>query len=171
MYVRWYLPNMYCVSSCSALGYRLLRVRPVTWSDWWPSHSFHFMWVKLTPVIIITFCVICVAAVALKSRTLQLIKWRDAEGREQTFRLVDLVSARWMEFGTLLGFTLNVLEGWEKEYHCNSSRCWMKVMDSWVEKGSCDYPVTWEGLCTLLRDMGLPDVRHELIQALCKSCS
>ena len=111
------------------------------------------------------------AAVALKSRTLQLIKWRDAEGREHTFRLVDLVSARWMEFGTQLGFTLNVLEGWEEEYHHKASRCWMKVMDSWLEKSSCEYPVTWEGLCTLLRDMGLPDVSQELIQALYKSSS
>ena len=106
------------------------------------------------------------AAVPLTRRNLALLKWRDAKGLEYTFRLVDRVSAEWMDFGMLLDIDLDTLDGWEVQYQANTRVCWERVMDSWLENCSSDYPVTWEGLCTLLQDAGLADVSQELIRAL-----
>ena len=99
-----------------------------------------------------------------------MLKWKDEEGQEQRLCLVDQVSAQWYNFGMLLGFSLNQLDGWEAEYRGNASRCWNRVMDQWLTQGgSHDYPATWEGLCTLLTDTGFAKTSKMLKNALCNS--
>ena len=59
--------------------------------------------------------------------------------------------------GMLLGLSLNQLDAWDAEYRGNASRCWNRVMDQWLTQGgSDDYPATWEGLYTLLKNTGFP---------------
>ena len=109
------------------------------------------------------------AAVPLTQRHLALLKWKDAEEHEHSFHLVKRVSAKWMVFGTLLGIDSNLLKGWNTQHQADFNKCWNEVMHSWLEGGaggSCHYPITWEGLCTLLKDAELPEVVKELREAL-----
>ena len=77
------------------------------------------------------------------------------------------VSAKWYNFGMLLGLDLNQLDGWEAEYRGNASRCWNRVMNQWLTQGgSHDYPATWEGLYTLLRDTEFPNIATKLKNAV-----
>lgn len=84
---------------------------------------------------------------------LHLLRWKDHKGNKKTFRLVDRVSAGWHKFGILLGISQNQLKVWDEKYRGNSSMCWTKVMEHWLNGGGKDcYPATWEGLYTLLED-------------------
>ncbi len=100
-------------------------------------------------------------------RALNLLKWKDGSGHEQTFRLVDRVSSKWMEFGRLLGLHANQLDGWKMESLGTVATCWNKVMAFWLEEGgggggAQDYPATWEGLYSLLEDLNLREIAKEL---------
>lgn len=95
--------------------------------------------------------------------TLHLIKWKDERGCPQIFRLVDRVSASWKEFGVILGLGTNQLEKWEAQYRGDANMCWARVIEEWLNGGiGSDYPVTWEGLYTLLKDAQYSVVAEEL---------
>ena len=86
----------------------------------------------------------------------------------QTFRLVDRVSASWRRFGLILGLTGNQLDVLADQYRGDSNMCWAKVMECWLS-GSCkrdDYPVTWEGVYTLLNDAEYSVIAEELRMAV-----
>ena len=91
--------------------------------------------------------------VPLTLKTISLLKWRDLQGQEQTFRLGNRVAAKWRDFGIQLGLTMSQLDSWDEQYRGNASTCWNKLMEHWLNgEGSRDYPPTWEGLYTLLQD-------------------
>lgn len=91
-------------------------------------------------------------AVPLSLKNLTLLKWNDEHGNEQSFRLVDHVSSKWREIGTLLGASPNMVDAWENQG--DTVRCWNVVMEHWIaEGGTCDYPATWKNLYTLLIDI------------------
>ena len=76
------------------------------------------------------------------------------------------VSAKWKEFGLRLGMILNDLEALEREY-TNAKDLMNKVIDHWLAgKAACDYPVTWEGLYSLLRDIELSETANQLEKAI-----
>lgn len=88
----------------------------------------------------------------------------------KTLRLVDMVSAKWKNFGVLLGITQNQLDVWEKQYCGNANMCWTKVMAYWLNGGSKDqYPPTWDGLYTLLEDAEYSQVAEELKKVVGKA--
>ena len=99
---------------------------------------------------------------------LNLLKWRDEQGQEQTFRLVDRVGAKWVEFGVLLGLSKNQLDAVKEDQLGQTARCWNRVMeDHWL--GGCSseqYPPTWEGLYTLLTDMESANIARDLKEAV-----
>lgn len=107
--------------------------------------------------------------------TLHLIKWKDDRGRSHTFRLVDRVSASWRNFGAILGLGTNQLDRWEDQYRGDSNMCWARVMEEWLNGNSeGDYPVTWEGMYSLLDDAEFSVVTEELRKAVDRvsgSCS
>ena len=107
------------------------------------------------------------ADVALSLSTLSLLKWQDERGHDHTFRLVDHVSYKWMEFGLAVGLLLAQLKALERQYRDNANRCWLEVMEQWLSGGGTGaYPATWEGLCSLLRDCGYAEVAASLCKAL-----
>ena len=111
-------------------------------------------------------CVCIYAAVALSLETLTCIKWEDDQGHQRN--LEDMVSAKWREFGIRVGLTKNQLDGWERQFHEVSSRCWQEVMQHWLnDDGTQRYPSTWEGLYTLVGDCGFPEVAVSLQKELC----
>ena len=94
---------------------------------------------------------------------MKLLKWKDEWGRVQTFRLVDKVSSRWMDFGHRVGVENNLLVAWEEQFLRNSARCWCEVMTQWlVGGGRCEYPVSWVGLYEMLGDVGFSEVAAEV---------
>ena len=99
-------------------------------------------------------------------RSLNLLKWQDEKGQEQTFRLVDKVSAKWEGFGLLLGLEYNQLDAVRRDQLGETARCWNRVMDHWREGCSVDYPPTWDGLYSLLTDMEYSEYARELQQAV-----
>ena len=99
--------------------------------------------------------------------TLTLLKWKGPHGREQKFRLITRVSAKWLDFGYRLQRDTNQLEGWERECLLNADRCWCKVMGYWLkENGTLHYPTTWKGIFRLLEDVECLEVAQDLQKAL-----
>ena len=106
-------------------------------------------------------------SLALSLPSLYRLKWMDEEGQEQQFRLIKKVSARWYEFGLLLGADFNELDSWESQYRGDADMCWIRVIDNWLTRGgSRDYPATWEGLYSLLDDLEFGSVAVKLKKAV-----
>ena len=77
------------------------------------------------------------------------------------------VSAEWRRFGTLLGISRNQLKAWDRENRGDVTMCWEDVMEHWLSGGGThDYPATWEGLYTLLRDCNFSTVAADLQMAV-----
>ena len=107
------------------------------------------------------------AGIPLSLMSFKLLKWRDEEGCAQNFQLVDGVSAKWRDFGILLGLDVNQLDGFDSQYRGNPTSCWNRVMEHWLAgEGGCDYLPTWEGLYTLLNDADFSSVAAELEKAV-----
>ena len=110
--------------------------------------------------------------VEVSLETLTLLKWRGQDEREQTFRLVSKVSLRWMEFGLRVKIERDLLKSWCKKFQGDSVDCWCEVMEHWINtdgKG-CDYPVTWDGLYSMLDDLEYCQVARDLKTAI-TACS
>ena len=75
-----------------------------------------------------------------------LLKWRDKQGYEQKFRLVDKVSAQWRQFGEMLDLESNQLDAFRQEAFGNVVEFWKRVINHWCKGSSAHYPPTWDGL-------------------------
>ena len=79
---------------------------------------------------------------------------------------MDNVSAKWYGFGLTLGLKLNQLDAWKTQYQGDAAICWNKVMEDWLTRGgSCGYPATWEGLYSLLDDLGFVNISRKMQRA------
>ena len=62
---------------------------------------------------------------------------------------------------------MNRLKGWERQFHEDATRCWREVMTYWInDDGTRDYPVNWEGLNKMLKDVRCGKVAKDLKKAL-----
>ena len=105
--------------------------------------------------------------VSLSLKSLTLLKWKDEHGKEQTLRLVEKISCKWLNFGLAVDIEEDRLEAWKQQHHEEASGCLLEVMMHWLRSGGCeDYPTTWEGLHQLLVDVGYEKVAEELKTAL-----
>jgi hypothetical protein len=96
-----------------------------------------------------------------------LLKWKDKQGRQHRFRLINKVASKWRDFGLRFGQEESELEGFEEQYHWNTKRCWQKVMGEWLnDAGTDDYPATWGGLVQVLEDVELCEIARELVEVL-----
>ena len=112
-------------------------------------------------------CVLNFLSAGISLKLLNLIKWTDERGEEQTFRLVNRVSLKWESFGYRLDLPQNMLGAWRDECLNNSARCWCKVMHHWLTGGDTpDYPVTWDGLYVMLKDVEYSEEARELREAV-----
>lgn len=115
----------------------------------------------------VTGCQLIFCIGSLSSGTLHLLKWKDKKGGKHIFRLVDRVSAKWKDFGLLLGLSPNQLSAWERQFRGNANKCWTKVMEHWLNGGAKDdYPPTWEGLYMLLENAQFLQVAEDLKKAV-----
>ena len=63
------------------------------------------------------------------------------------------------------------MQGWSMQYRDQASTCWNTVMDHWLNgRGTTrGYPVTWEGLFELLRDVDCAEYAKQLKEALAQA--
>ena len=95
-----------------------------------------------------------------------MIKWVDANGKQE-FKLGQKISSKWRDIGYQIDMTQNELDGLGKQKGQDSDECWTAVMGKWLQgQGSSDYPVTWEGLYTLLDDIGVSEITAGLKKAV-----
>ena len=105
--------------------------------------------------------------IPLSLSTLTLLKWTDANGHQHNFRLINITSSRWREFGYRFRREENELENLREECFGKANRCWCKVMNQWLENGGTpEYPATWRGVLTVLVDLEYSEVARELQRAL-----
>lgn len=59
---------------------------------------------------------------------------------------------------------MDQLEAWKDECLGKAAKCWMKVMNHWLDRGGIlpNYPTTWEGLYVLLEDVEYSEVAEKL---------
>ena len=105
--------------------------------------------------------------VPLSLSTLTPLKWTDAKGHQLNFRLINITSSRWREFGYLFRREENELENLREECFGKANRCWCKVMNQWLENdGTPEYPATWRGVLAVLVDLEYSEVARELQRVL-----
>ena len=113
-----------------------------------------------------------VALSAPSRATINLLNWKDEqEQHKHAFRLVDEVSAKWREFGILLGLTTNQLDAYEQQNRGCVDTIWNRVMEYWLSGKCSEYPASWDGLSELLVDVKCQEVAKELKQAVLKCCA
>ena len=98
--------------------------------------------------------------------TITLYKWNDENGQLKSLRILDEISSRWTEAGDLLGLSPARLESVEADRLKVSKSCCRDVLHDWIQDNQGSYPVSWEGLICLLKDMKLTILAKELDNAL-----
>ena len=98
-------------------------------------------------------------------KNLSLIEWTDEGGNLCKFKLIDKISSKWSDAGTLLGLGDNELQNIGEERTKNKHR-FEEVHKHWEDNGSSDYPFTWEGLFKLLQDIEKSRAARELREFL-----
>ena len=92
-----------------------------------------------------------------------LLRSRDGK---QEFKLVERVSAKWRKLGVMIGLTPNNLDAIRDDRR-SVEACWEDVMQRWLDgQGQKSYPIMWEGLYRLLKDIACPQVAKELKAAV-----
>ena len=86
----------------------------------------------------------------------------DKEGKQQHFRLQELICNKWEIIGDLLQIPHSLLDAWKG----NAMNCIRQVLTRWLESSNDIYPVSWEGLYELLKDAELTDVIAPLKEAI-----
>lgn len=90
-------------------------------------------------------------------KSLNLIKQKG-----ESFRLVDKVGTKWKSIGYRLDISDDVLSGWHGDLR-DTKQLWNKVMNHWLTTGGTpDYPLTWEGLYELLKDVECTEITKQL---------
>ena len=94
------------------------------------------------------------------------IKWRNKQGKEEKFRLNQLVCHKWKEIGRRLKIPESLLIAWEKEHLKVQLECTNTVLCHWLENPTDYYPKSWDGLQRLLKDVQLSEIAIDLKRAL-----
>ena len=108
-------------------------------------------------------------AIPLSLKTLTVIKWKDENGMIQNFHLVTRACKKWKRMGILLDKNIHDLKDIEREQK-EDEMCWCSLMEEWIISGGCSsYPVTWEGLYSLLVDVESLNIAKLLKRAVIKA--
>ena len=99
-------------------------------------------------------------------RSITLYKWTDENDKPKSLRILEEISSRWTEAGDLLGLSPARLEGIEVHRLRDARSCCRDVLNDWIQDNRGSYPVSWEGLICLLKDMKLTVLAKDLENAL-----
>ena len=130
-------------------------------------YSIHCINIKYTILFLsVTTPVALLLAVPLTLRTITSYKWTDRYDQPKSLRILDEISSRWTEAGDLLGLSPARLEGIEEQRLRNARSCCRDVLHDWIQDNQGSYPVSWEGLISLLKDMKLTVLANKLENSL-----
>ena len=76
------------------------------------------------------------------------------------------ISPKWIEIRNILSILDSLLESILSQYRGDLEECCYAVLRQWLDNGSPDYPLTWEGLLELLNDVDCSQVADDLRGAL-----
>ena len=108
-----------------------------------------------------------VTALPFSLANLLLMKWKDVDGNEHTFSLLDKVSSEWQRVGIMLGITMNKLKGWDRQHFRDVTMCWGELMEHWKNSGgTSNYPPSWDGLYKLLCDIQYSKIAENMKKAV-----
>ena len=93
----------------------------------------------------------------------------EEDGKLNEFILFEEISDRWRVAGRLLSMKKATLDKFSKDTIDDVERC-SRVFSAWIKNnGQRDYPLTWEGLHKLLKNMGRRKAAEELYRVLAKT--
>ena len=77
---------------------------------------------------------------------------------------------KWRDIGYQIDLTKSTINSFATKHENDPERCWEEVMSAWCEEeqGADEYPVTWNGLYQLLKDVEAPEVAEQLKEAVTK---
>lgn len=101
-------------------------------------------------------------------KSLTLIKWKDKQGKTQRCNIISSICHKWQTFGRLIDMKESQIETISMKHQKDPEACCIDILRKWMERGSGDYPVSWDGLIELLGDLSLTDVAEELENALAR---
>ena len=104
-------------------------------------------------------------------KNLTLMKWTDSQGKQHKLRIVQNICPKWRQIGNMLNISDSLLESILSQYRGDLEECCYAVLRQWLDNGSPDYPLTWEGLLELLEDADCAQVGEELRDALGLNCT
>jgi sarcosine oxidase delta subunit len=98
---------------------------------------------------------------------LRCITYKDDTGETHDFKLIEKVSDKWLKAGMLLRLSKSTLDKYSDKAEKDNIKICEYVFSKWVKRGGHeDYPLTWQGLYTLLIDMGRRTVADKLYKVL-----
>ena len=111
----------------------------------------------------------------IASHHLNLFKWEDENGVKHELRIYSEISHKWREIAGLLGFQHGEIESLQDDYRRNGDRV-RQVLGRWFEDAvnlphhdPDKYPLSWDGLLSILHDAQLGEVKKVLCKALSSS--
>lgn len=94
------------------------------------------------------------------------ITWKEG-GKEKTFELGKKISSKWRDIGIMLDIEGDMLDDWHTQCQGKGGLCWEKVMRAWLNgKGANEYPVTWDGVFKILKDLECSQIATGLKEAV-----
>jgi len=99
-------------------------------------------------------------------KLLTLLKWIDSKGQEQNLRIKNEISFKWRDVGDLLGVKSSRLEAIDSNRRGNVELCCRDVLQDWLQMEEPSYPVNWDGLIELLKDLQFNNMARKLKEAL-----
>ena len=100
-------------------------------------------------------CLCCHVASAPTIGQLILLKWKNKQGQEQRLRILHEVCTKWKDIGGVIGLNPSPLDAIEKHRLGDMMECCRDVFRVWLQQEEGSYPVTWDGVRELLKDMEL----------------
>ena len=88
----------------------------------------------------------------------------------ERFKLSETLSSRWQKIGIVLGIENNRIRDIDNEYRQTEEK-YREILSIWLNEASNlpnsdDYPLSWEGLKTLLEDISMCEVAKQYFSFL-----
>lgn len=87
-------------------------------------------------------------------------------GQTHKLQILDVIGSAWHDAALSIGLGNDAREDYAQKYPSNKDRM-IQVLKKWIEvDGTGDYPMSWEGLIELLKDIEQTTVAEDLKKAL-----
>ena len=87
-------------------------------------------------------------------------------GTKKELRIRDEIAGKWKDIGRLLGCSVDLIA---KNHNIGTGYyedCCRDMLEEWLAKGATRYPVSWNSLIKVLRDIKLSRVANDIEMAL-----